>query len=270
MPWAKGILPTRLKPMTIEEQGYLIPALNTDSTDYVACAVRLARSIRQHHPGASISALTLTPCDDSVFDHIISLPFGDCSNGTNLQANDWQIFYASPYRETIKLEADMLMAGPCNHWWTLFRHRDLVLSTGCRTWKDSVSTARHYRKTFDNNQLPDVYNAVTYWRRSKLATEFFRWVKRIFLDWPCYKRLLKYPDEQPSTDVVYAMAAVIVGCDQVTMPWTTYPKIVHMKPHHAGTHSSDWTKELVWEHDPLRIQTLAQWGAFHYQIKTWQ
>lgn len=270
MPWAKKIYYTQLLTMSIEAQGYLIPALNTQTTDYVACAVRLARSIRQFHPNARIAAMTVTACSDPVFDHVIALPYGDQGDGTNHQCNDWQVFYASPFRETIKLEADMLMASSCDHWWTMLRHRDLVISSGCRTWQDNPSTARQYRKTFDSNELPDVYNAITYWRRSELATEFFRWVKRIFMDWSCYKRLLKYPDPLPSTDVVYAMAAVIVGQDQVTMPWTTYPKIVHMKQHHAGTHAQDWTKELVWEHDPLRIQTQAQWGAFHYHIKTWR
>jgi hypothetical protein len=26
---------------------------------------------------------------------------------------------------------------------------------------------------------------------------------------------------------------------------------------------------LVWETDPLRINTVAQWGAFHYRVKDW-
>jgi hypothetical protein len=48
------------------------------------------------------------------------------------------------------------------------------------------------------------------------------------------------------------------------------PSIVHMKRHIIGTKTEDWTRELVWESDPLRIQTIAQWGMFHYNTKTWQ
>ena len=64
------------------------------------------------------------------------------------------------------------------------------------------------------------------------------------------------------------MAAEIVGAEQVTMPFSTYPKIVHMKRHIAGTHTEAWTKELVWEYQDLRlrIQTVAQTGAFHYNV----
>jgi hypothetical protein len=54
----------------------------------------------------------------------------------------------------------------------------------------------------------------------------------------------------------------------VTLPGS--PTIVHMKRHHAATQTSNWTQELVWETNPLRIQTLAQWGVFHYHEKAWQ
>jgi hypothetical protein len=95
-------------------------------------------------------------------------------------------------------------------------------------------------------------------------------VRRIFERWNEYKTLLKFPDEVPSTDLVYAMAAQIMGPELVTMPFTTYPKIVHMKRHMIPIQTNDWTKELVWESDPLRINTVAQWGAVHYHVKDWR
>lgn len=254
----------------IEEQGYLIPALNTASVDYMACAVRLARSIRQFHPDASISVMTLTRCSDPVFNHVIPLPYGDVGDGTNHQCNDWQVFWATPYRETVKLEADMLIASSIDHWWDMFRHRDVVISTGCRTWQDQPSTARHYRKVFDANHLPDVYNAITYWRLSQTAQQFFTLVRDIFANWEEFKKLIRFPEQTASTDLVYALAADIIGREQVTLPFATYPRIVHMKRYHAHTTTEHWPNELVWETEPLRIQTQAQWGAFHYNIKDWQ
>jgi hypothetical protein len=72
----------------LAERGYLIPAIDTESVDYVACAEQLAASIRQHHPEANITILTRE-----------MLPNGDQGGF----ANDWQCFAASPYRQTIKL-----------------------------------------------------------------------------------------------------------------------------------------------------------------------
>ena len=112
----------------LAERGYLIPAIDTESVDYLACAIQLARSIRQWHPGANISVLSVKRCSDPVFDHVIPLPYGDLGGF----ANDWQCFTASPYRQTIKLEADMYAATPIDHWWTLFEQRDVVISQGCK------------------------------------------------------------------------------------------------------------------------------------------
>jgi len=235
----------------LAERGYIIPAVGAE---YEACAKHLAKSILHFHPTANITVLTQD-----------QLPFGDQGG----YANDWQVFRASPYRQTIKLEADMLIASPIDHWWNMFEHRDVVISTGCRDFYDRPVTTRYYRKFIDDNHLPDVYNAITYWRLSDTAREFFDLVRNIFENWDQYKQLVKFPEAVPSTDFVYAMAAQIMGPERVTMPFAEYPQIVHMKQHIIGTVTGDWTKELVWEFNPLRIQTVAQWGAFHYNIKDW-
>ena len=247
------------------ERGYLIPAINTDTVDYLSCAVKLARSIRQWHPDANISVLTVSRCSDPVFDHVIPLPYGDLGG----YANDWQVFSASPYRQTIKLEADMIAASPIDHWWTLFEQRDVVVSQGARTFYNEAATSRYYRKLFDDNHLPDVYNAITYWRLSQTAKEFFDLVKVIFQNWTEYKKLLKFPDEKATTDVVYAIAAVIMGPETITLPVGLGPTIVHMKRYINPIQTDNWTKELVWENNPFRINTIAQWGMVHYHVKEW-
>lgn len=243
-------------------------ALHNDQADYVGCAHELAHSIKHWHPDAEICLITdRTDIADPVYDHVRTITRTDPNNAW---ADDWQAFIQTPFRETIKLEADMLIASPIDHWWTQFRHRDVVVSTGCRNWRDETSSARQYRRVFDANHLPDVYNAITYWRRSSTARDFFMLVRDIFANWAEYSRAIRYSEAQPSTDLVYAMAAQIIGPELVTQPWASYPKIVHMKQHHAGTRTEDWTRELVWESNPLRIQTVAQWGAFHYVKKDWR
>jgi len=238
----------------LHERGYVIPAIGDE---YVRCAERLRNSILAWHPDAHVTILT----EDQ-------LPYGNLGG----YANDWQSHWLSPYRQTVKLEADMLCASPIDHLWTLFEHRDVVVSQGARNFYDQTATSRHYRKIFDANNLPDVYNAITYWRVSKTATKFFQLVRAIFEHWNQYRTLLKFPDEVATTDVVYAMAAQILGPEQVTLPEGYGPQIVHMKQHMIGTHTNRWTQELVWEHtNPgLRINTVAQWGMVHYYIKDWQ
>ena len=255
------------------ERGYLIIAVNTDSTDYVRCAQQLNSSIKLWNPEAKTCLLTSSTLDLPEFDYVVPLPYGDVSTNTAWKlSNDWQVFRASPFRQTIKLEADMLITSSIDHWWDMVQHRDVVVSTGCRDYYNKDSTNRFYRKTFDVNNLPDVYNAITYWRLSSTAQEFWTWVRRIFESWDQYRTLLKFSDSEPTTDVVYAIAAQIMGTELVTMPFATYPKIVHMKRRIIGTRTEDWTQELVWEYSDgnLCVNTITQTGAFHYNIKDWK
>jgi hypothetical protein len=163
----------------------------------------------------------------------------------------------------------MIVASPVDHWWTLFELRDVVISQGCRDFYGQPSLARTYRKCFDTNHLPDVYNAVTYWRLSSTAKEFFDLVRHLFEHWTEFRKLLKFADEQPSTDVVYAMAAKIMGTERVTLPAGLGPNIVHMKRGINPIQTDDWTQELIWETDPFRINTIAQHGFVHYHKKDW-
>jgi hypothetical protein len=237
--------------LVIHERGYLIPAIGAE---YERCAQQLRNSILHFHPDANITIVTAN-----------MLPYGDQGGW----ANDWQMFQISPYRQTIKLEADMIAASPVDHWWTLFENRDVVISQGARTFYNEIATSRFYRKCFDANNLPDVYNAITYWRLSKTAKEFFDLVKNIFENWTEFRKLLKYPEDTASTDVVYAMAATIIGPEQVTLPAGTGPTVVHMKRYINALQCDNWTQELIWETDPFRINTIAQWGFVHYHQKEW-
>jgi hypothetical protein len=233
------------------DRGYLIPAIGEV---YVKCAIQLRNSILEWHPNANITIVTQD-----------MLPHGDLG-GYN---NDWQCYLVSPYKHTIKLEADMWCAGPIDHWWELFATRDVVISQGCRDFYDQPGKSRYYRKIFDNNNLPDVYNAITYWQISDTAGEFFKIVRNIFENWPEYRILLRFSDDIATTDVVYAMAAQVMGVENTTLPLGVGPTIVHMKKHMIPILSEDWSKELICERSTpgVRINTVAQWGLVHYYIK---
>lgn len=256
----------------LSERGYIIPAVNTLDSDYVACAIALAKSLKKYHPSVEVCLLTDTHCNDPIFNYVKILPYGDQAKDSKWKLNnDWQVFAASPFRQTIKLEADMIIASQIDHWWTLFENRDVVISQGCRDFYDQLNQIKYYRRIFVENNLPDVYNGITYWRMSQLAKDFFMVVRKIFENWNDFRKLLKLPDENPTTDVVYAMAAIIIGVELVTLPKGSGPTIVHMKRHIINTQSDNWTKELIWEDIDigLRINTVAQWGTVHYHVKEW-
>lgn len=234
------------------DKGYVILAINNEKTDYVKCAEVLKSSIIRAMPNSNVTIIT-------------ELPYGDLG-GFN---NDWQVYYASPYRYTIKLEADMFIPRDIDYWWDILKERDLVVSTTIRNYKNEVSDSKAYRAFIDDNRLPDVYNAITYFKKSELAEQFFTTVKNIFENWEEYKQMFKCsPDEPATTDCVYSIACHLMGLENTTMPEFKQFSMVHMKKFINNTLTDNWTNELIYEFtDPIKIQTFPQLYPLHYYIK---
>jgi hypothetical protein len=235
-------------------KGFVIMAQNTLATDYIFCAKLLEKSIKRVMPDANVTIITSD-----------MLPYGDTGGFTN----DWQIYEVSPYEYTIKLEADMILPYSIDYWWDILKERDLVVSSTIRDYKSQISDCKYYRNFIIDNELPDVYNAITYFKKSQFAEDFFNIVKNIFQNWEEYKKILKCNSDEPATtDWVYAIACHIVGVDNTTLPTFKQFSMVHMKQHINNLMSENWTNELVYECEgQLRINTFPQYYPFHYHIK---
>lgn len=256
-------------------RGFVILASNTSKVDYVKCAAGLAKSIKKTMPGESVALITMdSVASDYIkyFDHIVELPNGDLEPDSDWKlSNDWQVYGASPYEYTIKLEADMYIPRDISYWWDVLKNRDVVVSTAVRNYHQELSDVRYYRHFIDQNKLPDCYNAITYFKKSDAAKHFFRLVRNIFENWQDYRATLKCKiSEEVTTDWVYALACHIMGEEQTTLPAFKDMSMVHMKHAINNLVSEDWTKELVYEILPhtLRVNTIPQLYPFHYHIKS--
>jgi len=236
-------------------KGFVIMAQNTEKTSYTKCAETLKKSILRVMPAANITIITTD-----------MLPYGDLGGF----ANDWQVYETSPYDYTIKLEADMYIPRDIDHWWDVLKHRDIVVSSTIRNFMQEISDVRVYRRFIDDNNLPDVYNAITYFKKSDVANQFFSIVKDIFENWDEYKKILKCNQtEIVTTDWVYSIACHIMGVEKTTMPTFTEMGMVHMKAFVNNNVTENWTDTFVYEclPDQIRVQTVPQQYPFHYHVK---
>jgi hypothetical protein len=235
-------------------------AQDTEKTSYTRCAEILSKSIKRVMPEAEVTIITTD-----------MLPYGDLAKDSDWKLiNDWQVYEASPYEYTIKLEADMYLPRNIEHWWDVLSNRDIVISKTIRNYKQEISKVRFYRRFIDDNKLPDVYNAITYFKKSDSAKEFFNLVKDIFINWEEYKKILKCnPEEIATTDWVYAIACHIMGEENTTIPYFTEMSMVHMKAYINNLPTENWTDTLIYEcfPDQLRVQTFPQQYPFHYHVK---
>jgi hypothetical protein len=240
-------------------KGFVILAQNTATTDYVKCAEVLEASIKKVMPESNVTIIT-------------KLPYGDLAPNSDWKLiNDWQVYEASPYEYTIKLEADMYVPTSIEYWWDILKNHDLVVSTTIRNFKQEISSSRAYRKFIDENKLPDVYNAITYFRKSEKSKKFFSLVRNIFENWDEYKKVLKCNvDEEATTDWVYALACHIMGEENTTLPAFTQMGMVHMKQFINDLPTENWTDTLVYEilPDHFRINTVPQMYPVHYHVKS--
>jgi len=241
-------------------KGFVIMAQDTEKVSYTACANVLRNSILRVMPDANITIITTD-----------MLPYGDLAIDSDWKLiNDWQVYEASPYDYTIKLEADMYIPRNIDHWWDILQNKDIVVSSTIRNFKQEISDVRFYRRFIDDNKLPDVYNAITYFKKSKTSQDFFNLVREIFNNWEEYKKILQCnPQEIATTDWVYSLACHIMGIEKTTLPTFTEMSMVHMKQHINKTVSEDWTDSFVYECLPnqIRVQTIPQQYPFHYHVK---
>lgn len=256
-------------------RGFVILAHNTNKVDYVKCAAALAKSIKTVMPNESITLVTMDLVISDYakyFDHIVELPYGELEPDSEWKlSNDWQVYEASPYEYTIKLEADMYIPKDISYWWDVLYQRDLVISTTIRNYMQTVSNDRYYRRFIDQNKLPDCYNAITYFKKSETAEYFFKLVRHIFENWKDYRSTLNCKiDEPATTDWVYAIASHMLGVENTTLPAFTDMSMVHMKQMINQLNTEDWAQELIYEVLPhtLRVNTVPQMFPFHYHVKS--
>ena len=241
-------------------RGFVIIAQNTTSVDYVKCAEQLSNSINKVMPDANVTIIT-----DKL------LPYGDLAVDSDWKLiNDWQVYEASPYEYTIKLEADMLIPRNIDYWWDILKEHDLIVSGTVRDYTNGISNIKSYRQFIINNNLPDVYNAITYFKKSDKAEQFYKIVRNIFENWNEFKsNLTCETSEIATTDWAYSIACHIMGVENTTLPNFSEFSFIHMKQFINNLMMDDWTKELLFEFNPsLKVNTIVQEYPFHYHVKS--
>jgi hypothetical protein len=256
-----------------EQQGFLTIAVNTPEVDYLSLAYLQALNIKHtqkiNRYAIVVDKETSELLEDkhrSVFDYIIEI-----DKKENPFEIEPRVFWLTPFKETIKLESDLLFTRSIDHWWDSFRIKDVVLSVGCKNYLGHNSLSRKYRKILDDNELPDTYNGLMYFRFSQTGANFFRKAQEIFDKWDMVKLELNGCEEDiPSTDVVYSIATNLIGRELCTIPTADFINFVHMKPAINGyPDGTKFTDVFLTEFNDgmIRINNINQYHPIHYHEK---
>ncbi len=256
-------------------KGFLVLAQNSD-VNYLRQAYALALSIKATQ--LNITNISLVTNDTvpeeykSAFDKIIPIPFGDAaSNATWKVENRWKLYHASPYDETIVFDADMLVLEDLSYAWRYVKDRDLFFTSHVKDFKGRTVTDTVYRKMFKENNLPNLYSGMFYFKKSNFSLEFFKLLEFISYNWErtYFEIAPKFSQQFFSIDVSVAITAKLLGIEDqiinVNSPFT----FVHMKPALQGwdpVPHSCLSQCLVNFNDnkELYINNFRQYGVYHY------
>jgi len=215
-------------------KGFLWFAQNNSNTDYVGLSIKLAQSIKRWNKDNSVCVIT---DEKSKFQHpavdVVKVLNQDDSVDHEIKwANEHKAFHMSPFTHTIKLEADMLWTTNTDWWWYHLWQHDMVFSVDCRNYKDEIVKHTPYRALFVRNCLPNIYNGLMYFRKSKTAQKFFDTARHITMNWQEVKTtmLINCHDEYPSTDVVFALAYRLMDPTNTHLIDYEWFKFLHHKP----------------------------------------
>lgn len=188
-------------------RGFITLGINTDKDRFKYCYA-LSMSIKAIDPDAEVCMVVDKDKFDEVgssykqaFDYITELPFGLTSHIDGFHAmNLWQMVHASPFTETIYLDADTIMKDvDIDLLWEQFKHHDVAVSNIARTYRNELTDKTNKFEIEQHYGLPQNYNNMIYFKGgSDLALEWFKMADPILQNWrDVYSTMFK--EKKPQT-----------------------------------------------------------------------
>jgi len=260
-------------------KGFLVLAQNSENIDYVKQAYALALSLHKSQSSCLISLVTNDPVPDEykeVFDKIIAIPGDDqASDSVWKVENRWKLYHVTPYDETIVFDSDMLVFKSFDRLWEQLSNYDVFFASHVLDFKGNRITDYVNRKMFTENQLPNLYFGLHYFKKNQPALDFYNTLAFVVANWErvYFNIAPKNKQKWVSMDVSAAIAAKILGIeDQIIHPDIDF-NFVHMKSNlqNIDPIPSIWTNVLDYYingNNQLLVSNMLQDGIFHYVTDT--
>jgi len=260
-------------------KGIIVLAQNNATDDYVEQSALLAMSLRYYND-VPISIITDDKVPEeyiSLFDKIIPIPFGDSAEDSEWKVeNRWKIYHASPYDETIVMDTDMLVLQNIDTWWNFLSNYKVFYTSNVLTYRGETANTSYYRKTFIDNNLPNLFCGLHYFKKCEVAQQFYTWLELVVNNWETFYEQQLAASSRPkhvSMDVCTAIVTKLLDCESdITNKVTKFPSFTHMKPYCQGwnTVQKSWQDQIgvyISKDGSTKLGNYAQTGILHYTEK---
>lgn len=253
---------------------FIMLAQNNNTTNYVMQACVCAMSIKKSMPESSVAVITNDEVPRALtqfFDHIIPIPWGDNAENEDWKIhNRWKIIYASPYKEAVILDTDVLILSDISRHIEYMSRYYLFYTNAVYDYRGNTVTSDFYRKLYTKNDIPSLYTAFSYFRKNEFSFKFYEMLDLITKNWQdfytCNGKLIQ---ERASMDTTVGLATKILDCRSQVTGRNNKPMFVHMKPNIQGWNKlcENWTTKIGYYLNKdldLYIGNYKQEGVFHY------
>ena len=255
----------------ISENGYVIIAVNPIEFRQAQCC---AFSIKSKMPEASITLVV--PDSNKVegsfldgFDAVADLPF---KKHTTCRQNDWQLYWCSPYENTIAIDCKSLVKDDQTSMWDyLIDHCSIAFPTSVNDIRQHQIKTKHQHHLENEYNLEVVYSGMFFFKKDAESLKHFKMADVYFQNWnQVYSEFLKaqhIPDFFEA-DVLHTLVANHIDADV-----TTYHNVLsYVDMRNSVTVGvlgkiKNWTDNLtVWSSDTgkIKIQNYAINGTIYY------
>lgn len=258
-------------------KGHIFLAQNSE-VNYVTQAYLLALSIKSNNKinqTCLITNNTVPPEFEHVFDYVQTIPWDDKAKDSLWKIeNRWKIIHVSPFKENIVYDTDMLVLSSNDHWWNVLKNKDVVLTSEVKDYRNNIINNDTYRKTFTDYSLPNVYMGIHYFKKTKKAYEFYKWLEIITNNYKDFydKFLPNAKQKFCSMDLNAALAVLFMDAFEEFTIKNNPMTFTHMKSRIQSWDSKhnkwqDAVNSFINNDGNLNVGNYLQTGVFHYTEK---
>jgi hypothetical protein len=164
--------------------GYLISAVSNSDVKHAAAA---AYSIKIENPQAEIAlaipaALEIPNKYTIPFDYISEFPY---ESSEDRRANDWQLYWTTPFTYTICVDAySLVKENHDNTWDYLIDHYNLYFNNSAYNFKNEMISNSLHRKIYEENELIDIRSDIFYFKKdNEEALSYFKLLDPLMRNW---------------------------------------------------------------------------------------
>lgn len=262
--------------MMESNNGYVILA---STEEQQRAAALCAYSIKIKNKDASVTMIT--PSLRSVisdyeepFDMIVELPF---PAEDNLRANDWQLYWATPYENTIAVDCySIVKEDQSSLWEYLIAHHDFAIPQRGVTFRDEfINRYADPTNVYMIHDFKHVYSNIFFFNKSEFSLAYFKLMDPYAREWrvALSKSLeAQFVPERYDTDLMHGVIIWHLGIYRDIVPYHNVFKNIDMREmttryRNATKVERGWTEHLnTWISNgaKLKIQNFAIDGILHY------